>query len=135
MAQVMETALHHSGLSKRRIDYISAHGTGLRDYDTAETHAIKSVFGPQAYNIPASSIKSMIGQPFAAAASLQMVAACLTLQHGVIPPTINLDVPDTCCDLDYVSHRARRARLQYLLVHAHGMGGTGAALVLGKTES
>ena len=129
--QVMETALYQTGIPKQQIDYISAHGNGLRDYDTAETNAIKTVLGARAYNIPVSSIKSMIGQPFAAAGALQLVAACLSLRHGVVPPTINYDMPDPECDLDYVPQRARRARLHTLLAHAHGMGGTDSALVLG----
>ena len=133
--QVMETALYQTGLPKQRVDYISAHGNGLRDYDLAETNAIKTVFGRHAYNIPVSSIKSMIGQPFAAAGALQLVAACLTLHHGMIPPTINYDVPDPQCDLDYVPHRVRRARVHTLLAHAHGMGGTDSALVLGTLTS
>jgi 3-oxoacyl-[acyl-carrier-protein] synthase II len=132
--QVMETALYQAGLPKYRIDYISAHGNGMRDYDTAETNAIKTVFGHDAYNIPVRSIKSMIGQPFAAAGALQLVAACLTLYHGILPPTVNDDTPDPSCDLDYVPHRARRARVHILLAHAHGMGGTDSALVLGAVE-
>ena len=76
----------------------------------AETNAIKAVFGGQAYHIPISSLKSIIGHPFAAASALQVVASCLTLQRGIIPPTINYDTPDPCCDLDYVPHSARRAR-------------------------
>jgi 3-oxoacyl-[acyl-carrier-protein] synthase II len=74
----------------------------------------------------------MIGQPFSAGGSLQIVASCLTLQHGRIPPTINYDTPDPACDLDYVPYRARAARVRALLVHAHGLGGTDSALVLGK---
>jgi len=107
----------------------------MQDYDTAETNAIKTVFGDQAYNIPLSSVKSMIGQPFSAAGSLQTIAACLTLQHNLITPTINYDIPDPACDLDYVPNRARRARLRTALVHAHGLGGTDSALVLGKLSS
>ena len=132
MAQVMATTMTQAGLARQHIDYISAHGSSLRDYDQAETQAIKTVFGRQAYNIPVSSIKSMIGQPLAAAGALQVAAACLTLQHGLIPPTINYHTPDPCCDLDYVPHRARRARIGTVLVHAHGMGGTDSALVLGR---
>jgi 3-oxoacyl-[acyl-carrier-protein] synthase II len=132
MARVMEIAMYQSHLPKSRIDYINAHGVGLRDYDAAETAAIKTVFGEQAYNIPVSSIKSMIGQPFSAGGSLQIVASCLTLQHSRIPPTINYHTPDPACDLDYVPQRARAARIRALLVHAHGLGGTDSALVLGK---
>jgi 3-oxoacyl-[acyl-carrier-protein] synthase II len=134
MARVMEATLYHASMPKAHIDYISAHGVSLRDYDTAETNAIKMVFGEQAYHIPVSSIKSMIGQPFAAGSSLQVVAACFSLQHGVIPPTINYDTPDPACDLDYVPNRARKARVRNLLVHAHGTGGTDSALVLGKLD-
>jgi 3-oxoacyl-[acyl-carrier-protein] synthase II len=134
MARVMEAALYHASVPKELIDYINAHGVGLPDYDTAETSAIKSVFGDKAYNIAVSSIKSMIGQPFAAGGSLQIVSSCLTLQYGVIPPTINYDTPDPNCDLDYVPNQARKARVRTLLVHAHGTGGTDSALVLGKLD-
>jgi 3-oxoacyl-[acyl-carrier-protein] synthase II len=135
MARVMDIALYEAQLPKSRIDYINAHGVGLRDYDMAETVAIKTVFGKQAYHIPISSIKSMIGQPFAAGGSLQVVASSLTLRHGCIPPTINYDTPDPSCDLDYVPNRARTARVRTLLVHAHGTGGTDSALVLGTLDS
>jgi 3-oxoacyl-[acyl-carrier-protein] synthase II len=135
MARVIATALYQANIPIRRVDYINAHGVGLRDYDAAETNALKAVFEDQAYHIPVSSIKSMIGQPFAAGSSLQVVASCLTLRHGIIPPTINYNTPDPACDLDYVPHRARRARVRTLLVHAHGMGGTDSALVLGKFDA
>ena len=135
MARVMDMALYQSQIAKSRIDYINAHGVGLRDYDAAETNAIKAVFGKRAYHIPVSSIKSMIGQPFAAGGSLQVAASCLTLQRGYVPPTINCETPDPACDLDYVPHRARAVRVRALLVHAHGMGGTDSALVLGKLDA
>lgn len=134
MAVVMESALYEAGISKVQIDYINAHGNGVREYDLAETNAIKTVFGQRAYSIPASSIKSMIGQPFSAGGSLQVVASCLTLQHNMIPPTINYDHLDPDCDLDYVPNRARRARVQNLLVHAHGIGGSDAVVVLGRVR-
>ncbi|HEX9871987.1 MAG TPA: beta-ketoacyl-[acyl-carrier-protein] synthase family protein [Candidatus Tectomicrobia bacterium] len=132
MARVMEIALYQAHVPLFQIDYINAHGVGLRDYDAAETAAIKTVFGKHAYDVPVSSIKSMIGQPFSAGSSLQIVASCLTLQHGRIPPTINYNTPDPACDLDYVPNCARVARVRTLLVHAHGLGGTDSALVLGK---
>jgi 3-oxoacyl-[acyl-carrier-protein] synthase II len=132
MARAMEIALYQASLPRQCIDYINAHGIGLPDYDTAETNAVKAVFGDQAYSIPVSSIKSMIGQPFAAGSALQVVASCLTLRHGIIPPTINYDTADPNCDLDYVPNLARRARVRALFVHAHGIGGTDSALVLGE---
>jgi 3-oxoacyl-[acyl-carrier-protein] synthase II len=134
MARVMEIALYQAKMPKSCIDYINAHGLGLREYDLAETNAIKAVFGDQAYHIPISSLKSIIGHPFAAASALQVVASCLTLQCGIIAPTINYDTPDPCCDLDYVPHSARRARVRTILVHAHGMGGTDSAVVLRKWD-
>jgi len=135
VARVIEAALYQSRLPKCRIDYISPHGISVPDRDLAETNAFKAVFGDQAYNIPVSSIKSIIGHPFAAASSLQVVASCLTLQHGIIPPTINYETPDPACDLDYVPNQARRARVRTLLVHATGMGGINAALVLGGVDA
>jgi 3-oxoacyl-[acyl-carrier-protein] synthase II len=135
MVRVIETALYQSRLPKHRIDYINAHGVGLRDYDTAETNAIKAVFADHAYNMPVSSVKSMIGQPFAAGGALQVVASCMTLQERIIPPTINYGAPDPACDLDYVPNRARRARVRALIVRAHGMWGTDSALVLGGLDS
>jgi 3-oxoacyl-[acyl-carrier-protein] synthase II len=132
IARVMQSALANAGMQEPEIDYVSAHGVGLPDYDGAETNAIKEVFGRHAYNMPVSSVKSMIGQPFAASGALQAVAACLSLRHGMVPPTINYDTPDPQCDLDYVPNRARPARLRAALVHAHGMGGTTSVVILGK---
>jgi 3-oxoacyl-[acyl-carrier-protein] synthase II len=85
--------------------------------------------------MPVSSVKSMIGQPFAAGGALQVVASCMTLQQGIIPPTINYDAPDAYCDLDYVPNRARRARVRALIIRAHGMWGTDSVLVLGRLDS
>jgi 3-oxoacyl-[acyl-carrier-protein] synthase II len=132
IARVMRGALANAEMLESEIDYISAHGVGLPDYDIAETNAIKEVFGRHAYNMPVSSVKSMIGQPFAASGALQSVAACLSLRYGMVPPTINYDTPDPQCDLDYVPNRARPARLRTSLVHAHGMGGTTSVIILGK---
>jgi 3-oxoacyl-[acyl-carrier-protein] synthase II len=132
LARVMENALYDAEMLETDIDYISAHGVGLVDYDLAETNAIKQVFGRHAFNMPISSIKSMIGQPFAASGALQAVAACLSLQQGMVPPTINYEIPDPQCDLDYVPNRARPARLRSSLVHAHGMGGTTSVVIFSK---
>jgi 3-oxoacyl-[acyl-carrier-protein] synthase II len=125
------SAISGAGLDGRDIDYINAHGNGLPDYDLVETRAFKEALGAHAYNIPISSIKSMIGHAMGAASAIQVVAACLTLQNGVIPPTINLDTPDPECDLDYVPLKARVARLRRVLLNAHAMGGTHSVLILG----
>jgi 3-oxoacyl-(acyl-carrier-protein) synthase len=113
------------------IDYINAHGNSLPDYDLIETRAFRETFGTLAYNIPVSSIKSMIGHAMGAAASFQVVATCLTIEHSVIPPTINYEVPDPECDLDYVPNVSRVSRVRTALINAHAMGGTHSVLVVG----
>jgi 3-oxoacyl-[acyl-carrier-protein] synthase II len=113
------------------IDYVNAHGNSLPDYDLIETRAIRETFGRAAYNVPISSIKSMIGHAMGAAAGFQVAATCLTILHGIIPPTINYETPDPECDLDYVPNRARASRVRTALITAHAMGGTHSVLVLG----
>jgi 3-oxoacyl-(acyl-carrier-protein) synthase len=131
LATAIRTALSKARLSAADIDYIGAHGNGLPDYDLVETRAFKDALGESVYNIPVSSIKSMIGHAMGAGSVLQIAASCLTLQHGIIPPTINLDTPDPECDLDYVPHKARTARVRRVLLNAHAMGGTHSVLILG----
>jgi 3-oxoacyl-[acyl-carrier-protein] synthase II len=132
LAGAIGAAIAQSDLTIRDVDYINAHGNGLPDYDLIETRAFKEALGPQAYNVPVSSIKSMIGHAMGAASAIQVVSGCLTLQHRVIPPTINLTTPDPECDLDYVSAKARSARVRNVLLNAHAMGGTHTVLVLGS---
>jgi 3-oxoacyl-[acyl-carrier-protein] synthase II len=126
----MSAALAESGLTSDDIDYISAHGNSMVDYDAAETAGIKWTFGRYAYNVPVSSLKSMCGQALAAAGAMQVVSSCLTLRDNIVPPTINLDYADQSCDLDYVPHVARRVRVRSVMVHAHSLGGSHAALIL-----
>jgi 3-oxoacyl-(acyl-carrier-protein) synthase len=131
LADAIESALFSARLSKGEIDYISSHGNALPDYDLVETRALKRVFRKQAYSIPTSSVKSMIGHAMGAGSSFQLAAACLTLQHSVLPPTINLEEPDPECDLDYVPNRARVCRAKTVLINAHAMGGTHSVVILG----
>jgi 3-oxoacyl-[acyl-carrier-protein] synthase II len=131
LADAIESALGLAGLTAADLDHINAHGNGLPDYDLVETRAFKQALGPRAYSIPVSSIKSMIGHAMGAASALQVVAACMTLEHGIIPPTVNLDTPDPECDLDYVPLKARPARVRRVLLNAHAMGGTHSVLILG----
>src|SRR5262249_13226618 len=132
LADAINAALDDASLSVNEIDCVNAHGNALPDYDLVETRAFKTVFGRCVYNTPISSIKSMIGHAMGAASALQVAAACLTLQHSVVPPTINLEDPDPECDLDYVPNRARVARIKNVLINAHAMGGTHSVLVLGQ---
>jgi 3-oxoacyl-[acyl-carrier-protein] synthase II len=126
----MRLALANANMDPRCIDYIAAHGNSMRDYDAAETASIKQVFGSHSWNMPVSSLKSMCGQALAASSAMQVVAACLVLRDQVVPPTINYDVPDPLCDLDYVANVARPARVRSVLIHAHSLGGLHSAMVL-----
>ena len=129
-ARAMSLAIQDSGLSPADIDHICSHGTGTKLNDVAETKAIKSVFGEIAHRIPINSIKSMIGHLLGAAGTISAVTALKVMEHGIIPPTINLHTPDPECDLDYVPLVARQRRVDTVLVNALGLGGQNAALVL-----
>jgi len=130
-ATAMSMAIHNAGLTPGDIDYVCAHGNSMVNYDLAETAAIKLAFGRQAYNLAISSIKSFCGHALGAAAAMQIVATCLVIRHGIVPPTINLHDPDPQCDLDYVPNVSRRARVRHALVHSHSIGGTHMVLILG----
>jgi len=130
MAETINGAILRSGLSPRDIDHINAHGSSLADYDVCDSNAFKEALGEHAYHIPISSIKSMIGQPISAAGTLQTAAACISLHAQCAPPTINQDVRDPQCDLDYVPNVARIARIRRVLINAHSFGGSVSALVV-----
>ncbi len=128
--EMMRAALERSGIAAEEIDYINAHGTSTPYNDPAETKAIKTVFGAHAYELAVSSIKSMTGHSFGAAGAIEAVATALTIHHGVIPPTINLNTPDPECDLDYVPHTAREAPVRTALSNSMGLGGHNGCIIL-----
>ena len=134
MASTLTSAIADAGLSPADIDHINAHGSSLPDYDICDTNGFKKALGQHAYSVPISSIKSMIGQPVSAAGALQAACACLSLDHQVVPPTINQDFPDPRCDLDYVPNHARPARIRNVLINGHSFGGSVSALVIGKPQ-
>ena len=129
-ARAMQMALNKAGLAPSEIDYINAHGTSTQLNDEMETMAIKSIFGDSAYKIPVSSTKSMMGHLIGAAGAVEAAVCIMVIRHGIIPPTINLTHPDPACDLDYVPHTARRARVTTALSNAFGFGGHNSALIL-----
>lgn len=131
MATAIQDAVRRASLSSSDIDHVNAHGSSLRDYDICDTNAFKRALGDYAYRIPISSIKSMIGQPISVAGIFQTAAACLSLQHQIVAPTINQEVRDPECDLDYVANKSRVARVRHVLVNGHSFGGSVAALVVG----
>lgn len=130
----MTLALESAGIQPEEVDYINAHGTSTPAGDTAETKAIKKVFGDHAYRLAVSSIKSMTGHLLGAAGGIEAVATVLTLHHGVIPPTINYDEPDPECDLDYVPNKARKVEVRVAFSNSFGFGGTNATLVFKQYE-
>ncbi|MDO8567708.1 MAG: beta-ketoacyl-ACP synthase II [Dehalococcoidales bacterium] len=133
-AVAMKLALRDAGVSPEQVDYINAHGTGTRLNDVAETKAIKVVFGERAYKIPVSSNKSMLGHGMCAAGAVEAVAAVMTVQTGIIPPTINYETPDPDCDLDYVPNHARHQDVKVCLSNSFGMGGQNCCIVVKQTE-
>ena len=132
--RAMRWALRDARISIDDVDYINAHGTSTPANDAGETMAIKKIFGERAYSIPVSSTKSMIGHAMGAAGALEAIACVLTIDTGVIHPTINYDNPDPECDLDYVPNTAREAPVRTVLSNSFGLGGQNACLVLRKFE-
>lgn len=128
--KAMQSALKESGIDPADVDYISAHGTGTPANDKIETYAIKQVFGQQAYRIPVSSIKSMIGHAMGAASALEAVVCVLAIENNEVPPTINYENPDPQCDLDYVPNVSRKLKVDVALSNAFAFGGNCSALLL-----
>jgi 3-oxoacyl-[acyl-carrier-protein] synthase II len=126
----MREAIADAGIRPEDVDYINAHGTSTSVNDSVETLAIKATFGDSAYNVPVSSTKSMMGHLIAAAGSVEAIVCCLTIRDGVMPPTANLDNPDTDCDLDYIPHVAREKRVDVTLSNSFGFGGQNISLII-----
>jgi len=131
-ASCMKMALNDAGISIDKVDYINAHGTSTVLNDLSETKAIKSVFGERSKKIPISSNKSMIGHMWAGAGVVEAIFSLLTINHGIIPPTINYETPDPECDLDYVPNVARRAEVKIALSNSFGFGSTNATLIFSR---
>jgi 3-oxoacyl-[acyl-carrier-protein] synthase II len=128
--KAMRQALADAGLGPEEVDIINAHGTATPLGDVAETNAIKAVFGERAYQVPITANKSMLGHGLGAAGAMETLACVLGIRDNLIAPTINLDHPDPECDLDYVPHTARAARVDVVLKNSFGMGNQNACLVL-----
>lgn len=130
----MKMALADGGLNPEDIDYINAHGTSTPLNDVVETGAIKQVFGDYAAKLAISSTKSMTGHMLGGAGGVESVFTALTLKHGIIPPTINLENPSPECDLDYVPNVAREMNVRAAVSNSFGFGGTNAVLVMKKFQ-
>jgi 3-oxoacyl-[acyl-carrier-protein] synthase II len=136
VAEMMRAALKRAELEPESVGYINAHGTSTPLGDAAETLAIKEVFGEHAYKLAVSSTKSVHGHCFGAAGAVEAMMCVLALQEGILPPTINYEVPDPECDLDYVPNEARHVQVDVALSNAMGLGGHNGCVLFGRaTES
>ncbi|MBK90474.1 MAG: beta-ketoacyl-[acyl-carrier-protein] synthase II [Chloroflexi bacterium] len=130
--KAMKLAIEDAGLEKSEIDYINAHGTSTPTNDRIETLAIKNLFGDEAYNIPISSTKSMVGHSLGASGALEIIACIQSTIHGEIHPTINLENPDPECDLNYVPNKKIKKNVDIALSNSFGFGGQNACVVIKK---
>jgi 3-oxoacyl-[acyl-carrier-protein] synthase II len=128
-ARAMTRALRDAGMQPAEIDYVAAHGTSTPLNDATETKAIRSAFGEHSDRLMVSSNKSMIGHTLGAAGAMSALAAVLAIRDGVVPPTINYEVPDPACDLDYVPNVARNAMVRAAMVNGFGFGGQNAVAI------
>jgi len=131
-ARAMAMAIEDAGLAPEAVHYVNAHGTSTPLGDRSETLAIKRVFGPHARGLAISSTKSQLGHSLGASGGIEAAVCLLSIQRGVITPTINLDHPDPECDLDYTPNQAREARVDVALSNSFGFGGHNASLLLAR---
>jgi 3-oxoacyl-(acyl-carrier-protein) synthase len=130
MASCINLALKDAGIKPEGIDYINAHGSSTRMNDIFETSAYKMVFGDYAYKLPASSLKSMIGHPLAAANAVELVVCALIFEKNILPPTINQEEKDPLCDLDYIPNVAREKKVNTIIKTSSGFSGIHSSLIL-----
>ena len=132
--RVMRLALKDAAIAPDQIDYINAHGTSTDVGDRVETVAIKRCFGEHAYKLAVSSTKSMTGHLLGGAGGLEAGLTVLAIRDQLAPPTINYEVPDPACDLDYVPNHARPLKIDYALSNSFGFGGTNGCLIFKRYE-
>ena len=133
-AWAMEQALSNAGLAPEEVDYINAHGTSTPLNDRTETLAIRAVFGPHAERLAVSSTKSMIGHLLGAAGAVEAVACVKSLETGWVHPTVNYEIPDPECDLDYVPNQARQLNPRVILSNSFGFGGHNSCVIFRRWE-
>jgi 3-oxoacyl-[acyl-carrier-protein] synthase II len=125
-------ALSQASLAPEDVDYICGHAHSSVMLDRKETFVIKQVFGDHAFRLAVSAIKAMVGHSMGGGTAMQSIAGCLALHEGILPPTINYEVPDPECDLDYVPNQSKRKHIRNALVNSFGLGGTNVVIALGK---
>jgi 3-oxoacyl-(acyl-carrier-protein) synthase len=130
--KAFEFALSNSSLNPEDVDYICGHAHSSVVLDKKEAEVIKRIFGGHAYRLAVSSIKAMVGHSMAGGTAMQSISACLSIDKGIIPPTINYEVPDPDCDLDFVPNQAREKKIRIAMVNSFGLGGTNVVIVYKK---
>ncbi len=133
-ARCIKNALADAGIGPGDVDYVNAHGTSTPLNDAGETRALKMALGEHAYKVPISSTKSMIGHLLGGAGAVEAIATLLSINRGVVHPTINYETPDPNCDLDYVPNQARRVDVRTAISNGFGFGGVNCTIVLTRYE-
>lgn len=133
-SKAMQLALSSANLTPKDIDYINAHATATALNDKVETEAIKNVFGSYARKIPVVGIKPAIGHSIGASGALELISCILSIRDKVLPPTINFEVPDPDCDLDYVTEGKRNCSVNHVMSNSFGFGGSNAVLVISRYQ-
>jgi 3-oxoacyl-(acyl-carrier-protein) synthase len=134
LAVTLEKVLKRAEIAPDEVDYINAHGSSTQQNDVNETAAFKIVFGKNAYKIPISSNKSVVGHSLGAASAIESVICFKAIEEGVVPPTANYETPDPRCDLDYVPNYPRKAKLNVVECNASGFSGIHSAILYGSAQ-
>jgi 3-oxoacyl-[acyl-carrier-protein] synthase II len=132
--QSMTWALADAGISEGQVDYINTHGTSTTENDSIETKSIKAVFKEEAKNIPASSVKSMLGHLIGAAGAAELITCVLAIRDNIVPPTMNLNDPDPQLDLDYVPNKPRKMQVDVAMKESFGFGGQNNVVIIKRFE-
>ena len=133
--RAMKWSIEDAGVPFDQVNYINAHGTGTPVNDATETHAIKSLFGEQAYEIAVSSSKSVMGHAMGGAGAIEAIFSMMALKNDILPPTWNYETQDPECDLDYVPNALRQSEVNVAMSNSFGLGGQNACLVMGKYKN
>ncbi len=133
-ARAMRLAMEQAKIGPEQVDYVNLHGTSTVLNDRIETRALKLALGKRAYHVPASALKSMIGHPQGASGAAGLAATLLAMRDGRVAPTLNVDVPDPECDLDYVPHQARQIEIEHAICNCIAFGSKNSALVVSRAE-
>jgi 3-oxoacyl-[acyl-carrier-protein] synthase II len=133
-ARAISMAMEQAGIGPAQVDYVNLHGTSTVLNDRIETRALKVALGSRAYQVPSSALKSLIGHPQGACGAASVAATLLAMRDRCLPPTLNLEVPDPECDLDYVPHHCRAAEVEHAVCNCIAFGSKNSALVLSRLE-